>query len=142
VAVSITITIVTVIRPDRVVRIGIGLVIIWRRRVVSAIRSIVNDATRERHQKCQKRDPEQNSFHWDLLVSVPVSVGSVVSVRVIGPVIAVRPIIDVRIRGDVIIVAVAMPPVIRVPYGRDQESHEQQAEQQTFYHGSSPLCAV
>jgi hypothetical protein len=49
-----------------------------------------------------------------------------VTVRIIGPVIAIRPIIDVRIRiRRVIVVAMAMPPVIRVAYGRDQENHEQ-----------------
>jgi hypothetical protein len=125
--VSIAIAIVTVIRPDCVVGIRIGPVIIRRCRVVSAVRSVVNDATRERHQQRQKRYPEQNSFHGDLLVSVPVPIRSIiVTVRIIGPVIAIRPIIDVGIRiRRVIIVAMAMPPVIRVAYGRDQENHEQ-----------------
>jgi hypothetical protein len=68
---------------------------------------------------------------------VPVPVRSIVSVAVVGPIIAVRPIDYVRvgIRGDVIIIIVmTMSPVICVAYGWDQESHEEQAEQQTLYH--------
>jgi hypothetical protein len=54
-----------------------------------------------------------------------------IRVRVIGPVIAVRPVVNewVRIGGAVIIVVMTMSPVIRVAYRWGRESQNEQSEQ-------------